>query len=145
MSKQLTVVVLSLVLGACASLERFQTGMDSYVGMDIRQLQEIFGYNFIERKLEEGSRAFTWVRTDRGSYPGYRSPDLIRSFRARDGETRIHVSPGYYFPPEYYERSCEFSFVVNEENKATSWRAHGSGCSAYSIRPRIYGSAQISR
>ncbi|MEE9493809.1 MAG: hypothetical protein V3W04_10580 [Gammaproteobacteria bacterium] len=144
LNKKILITGLLLVLlTSCASIERFEHSMDSYIGMELKQLQNLFGFNYIERSLEDGQKAYTWVRIYRGSYPGYWQPDVISRHRSRDGETHVHVTPGYRFPAEYYERSCEFTFIVNEKNKALSWRAHGDGCSAYTVNPRVYHSTTI--
>lgn len=125
-----------LSLAGCASIERFQRNMDAYLGMDINQLRSQFGYNYIERKLDDGMRAYTWTRVERGTIPGYRSPDIIRTYQSSKG-THVVLSPGYYFPPEYYERICEFSFIVDAEGRAISWRAQGNGCAVLDIPQRV--------
>lgn len=119
-----------LTLGGCATIEQFQQRMDSYVGWDLDQLRAHFGYNYIERDLGDGSRAYTWVWMEHSIRPGYLTPDVVHTYRSDTG-TRYVVSPGTYFPPEYYEYLCEFTFIVNDQNKAVSWRSHGNGCISY--------------
>ncbi|MDV3238302.1 MAG: hypothetical protein LOY58_05575 [Gammaproteobacteria bacterium] len=130
MVTRLAVAGILLALGGCASLERFQRDMDGYVGWHIDQLRERFGYNYIERDIGDGMRAYTWVWAEHSLRPGYRAPDVIHTYRTETG-TRSVIYPGDYFPPDYYEYYCEFSFIVNPQGRAVSWRAHGNGCAAY--------------
>lgn len=120
-----------LMLGGCASLEHFQRDMDGYLGRDLEQLRAHFGYAYIERDLGGGLRAFTWTWVEQGVRPGYVTPDVIRSYRSAEGASHVVVSPGMYFPPDYYAYSCEFSFIVDADGRAIGWRAHGNGCAAY--------------
>lgn len=124
-------LLLILMLSGCASTERFQREMDSYLGWDIQQLRERFGYNYIERDLGDGTRAYTWVWSERSLYQGYQSPDVVHSYTADDGSPRVIVSPGTYFPPTYSEYQCEFSFITDTQGRVTRWRAQGSGCAVY--------------
>lgn len=140
MRRCMTIAVF-LLLAGCATIERFTTTMDSYVGADISVLRDAFGYNYIERPLDDGRRAFTWTWVDRGTYPGYRTPDVISTYETRTG-TRVVVHPGYYFPPERYEFSCEFTFIVDAENRATGWRAQGNGCVHYPGSGRVLHSGE---
>ena len=120
-----------LAVAGCATMERFQQTMEGYIGWDIDQLREAFGYNYIERDIGEGRRAYTWTWIHHGSTPGYHAPDVIHTYTSKKGDTHVVITPGYYFPPEYYENLCEFSFVTDATRKAVSWRAHGNGCLAY--------------
>ncbi|HEY9199402.1 MAG TPA: hypothetical protein VIR60_08550 [Gammaproteobacteria bacterium] len=118
------------LLSGCASLEQFQRDMDSRVGWDLDQLRAHFGYNYIERDLGEGQRAYTWTWTEQGMRPGYVTPDVIHTYQSAQG-TRVMVSPGTYFPPDYYAYGCEITYVLDAEDRAVAWRAHGNGCAAY--------------
>lgn len=134
--RRLGVIVVLVWLAGCATTERFTAHMDSYVGADLAVLRDTFGYNYIERSLGDGLRAFTWTWVDRGTYPAYRTPDVITTYETRKG-TRVVVHPGYYFPPERYEFSCEFTFIVDAAGKATGWRAQGNGCAHYPGAARV--------
>ncbi|MFA7593537.1 MAG: hypothetical protein WCY26_07345 [Thiohalobacteraceae bacterium] len=123
-------VGLLLAVAGCASLERFQQNMDGYIGWHIDQLRERFGYNYVERDLGDGMRAYTWVWAEQSLRPGYRTPDVIRTYRTETG-TRSVIYPGEYFPPDYYAYYCEFTFIVDPQGLAVSWRAHGNGCADY--------------
>ena len=137
MDRAIVGLLLTLLLGGCASLERFQRDMDSYLGWDIDRLRAHFGYNYVEHDLGDGTRAFTWVWSDRSLRPGYVTPDVIHTFRSAEGSTRVLVSPGTYFPPDYFEYFCEFSFIVDESGHAVTWRAQGNGCAAYPGPERV--------
>ena len=123
-------LIAGLLLGGCVSIERFQHTMDSHIGWDIDRLRAYYGYNYIERDLGNGQRALTWIWSDRGMRPGYLAPDVIHTYRSAQG-TQVLVTPGSYFPPEYYEYGCEFSYIVDAQGHVVSWRAHGSGCASY--------------
>ena len=131
MHKTITGLLLILSLGACASLERFQRDMDGYLGWEIERLREHFGYNYVEHDLGDGTRAFTWVWSERSLRPGYMAPDVIHTYRSAEGATQVLVSPGFYLPPDYSEYFCEFSFIVDKEGRAVDWRAQGNGCASY--------------
>ena len=130
--KRLVIFAAIFLVTGCASMERFKRGMDTYIGADLKTLQQQFGYNYIERKLDDGLRAYTWTRIERGTYPGYSYPSTTHTYKTSKGK-RVIYTPGYYFPPEYYERICEFSFIVDRNNRAISWRAQGNGCAAYTL------------
>lgn len=119
-----------VLLSSCASIEHFQRDMDSRLGWDIDMLRAYYGYNYIERDLGEGLRALTWTWAEQGMRPGYVTPDVIHTYRSNGG-TRSVIWPGTYFPPDYYAYACEFSFIVNTEDRAVAWRAHGNGCAIY--------------
>lgn len=123
--------ILAMLVGGCATTERFERDMDSYLGWDIGQLREHFGYNYIERDLGDGSHAYTWIWSERNLSPGYLSPDVIHTYQSAEGTTRTIVSPGTYFPPSYYDYLCEFTFIVDAGGHAVRWRAQGNGCAAY--------------
>lgn len=127
--KHAALVILMLVLGhgGCATVEQFQQSMDAHLGQSIVPLRERFGYNYIERKLDEETLAYTWTWIESGSYPGYRTPEIIRTIGSGRG-TRVIVYPDYYFPPEYYEYVCEMTFILDSRDVAIGWRAHGNGC-----------------
>lgn len=125
------VLAVALLAAGCASLERFQSDMDGYLGWDVEDLRAHFGYAYIEHDLGDGLRAFTWTWAEQGIRPGYVTPEVIRSYRSAEGATRVTVSPGMYFPPDYYAYSCEFSFIIDADGRAIGWRAHGNGCASY--------------
>ncbi len=124
------ILLAGLTLVGCASVERFQRSMDSHLGWDVDRLRAYYGYNYIERDLGKGQRALTWTWTERGMRAGYHSPDVIHTYQSAQG-TQVFVSPGNYFPPDYYEYGCEFSFIIDAQDRVASWRAHGNGCAAY--------------
>ncbi|MEZ5589948.1 MAG: hypothetical protein R3F53_04285 [Gammaproteobacteria bacterium] len=55
-----------LLLSACASLAQFQQFMDHYIGQPIASVQDAFGYNFTERTLDDGRKAYTWQWSRQG-------------------------------------------------------------------------------
>ena len=123
--------VLSLaILAACASTAKFQQMMDGYVGMPISDLQQRFGYNYIERQLPDGERAYTWVWKEKGVFPGYETPTTIQTFTSDKGQ-HVIVIPGTYFPQTPYETTCEFTFITDKSGKTVTWRAHGNGCAGF--------------
>lgn len=130
MKRWFLVLSVALAVHGCASLERFRQGMDSRLGWNIDQLRAYFGYNYIERELSDGQRAYTWTWAEQGMRPGYVSPDVIHTYQSAQG-TRVMVTPGTQFPPEYYAYACEFTYIVDAAGRATAWRAHGNGCAAY--------------
>jgi hypothetical protein len=123
-------VALALVFGGCASVEGFTRLMDGQIGRPIAEVQNQFGYNHIERKLDSGGRAFTWVWSESGESPSYQSPTTIRSYGSAESKT-VTINPGTYFPPQKYTLACEFTFLVNDGDKVTAWRAHGNGCASF--------------
>lgn len=125
------VVILTMLSAGCASLERFERNMDGYLGRHIEQLRAQFGYAYFERDLGDGQKAYTWVWSEQGVRPGYVTADVIRTYRSAEGATHVMVSPGMYFPPDYYAYSCEFTFITDPKGMAIGWRAHGNGCAAY--------------
>ena len=119
-----------LIFSACASLEGFQTLMDSQIGKPIAEVQQLFGFNFIERQLDNGNKAYSWYWTETGLIPGYETPTTIYSTRSKKTEDVI-ISPGTYFPPRYYEENCEFTFITDTQNTVTAWQARGNACASY--------------
>lgn len=128
--RRLSVVLGMLLLSACASIEHFQRDMDSRIGWDLDRLRAHYGYNYLERELGEGLRAYTWTWTEQGMRPGYVAPNVIHTYQSTQG-TRVVITPGAYFPPDYYAYACEFSFIVDSGDRVVAWRAHGNGCAAY--------------
>ena len=123
-------ILLLATLAACATTAHFQQMMDSYLGMPISDVQNRFGYNYIERQLPDGNRAYTWTWTEKGVFPGYETPTTIQTFSSDKGQ-HIIVIPGTYFPQTPYETTCEFSFITDKSGKTVSWRAHGNGCAGF--------------
>ncbi|MEW6330984.1 MAG: hypothetical protein AB1560_05935 [Pseudomonadota bacterium] len=119
------------VLAACVTTARFEQMMDSYLGVPIGELQQRFGYNYIERQLPDGLRAYTWVWKEQGVFPGYETPTTIQTFSSSSGQQHVIVIPGTYFPSTSYESNCEFTFVADAAGKTVTWRAHGNGCAHY--------------
>ncbi len=123
-------LLLSSLLAACATTAQFQRMMDGYVGVPIADVQHVFGYNYIERKLPDGKRAYTWVWTEKGVFPGYETPTTIQTFTSDKGQ-HVIVIPGTYFPQTPYETTCEFSFITDAAGKTLTWRASGNGCAGF--------------
>ncbi len=123
-------LLLLILLSACASTARFERMMDQYIGVPIADLQRVFGYNYIERKLTDGHRVYTWAWKEKGVFPGYETPTTIQTFTSDKGQ-HVIVIPGTYFPQTPYETNCEFSFIVVTSDKVVSWRAHGHGCAGF--------------
>jgi hypothetical protein len=121
----------SSLLVACVTTARFEQMMDGYLGATISELQQRFGYNYIERQLPDGLRAYTWVWKEQGVFPGYETPTTIQTFSSDKGQ-HVVVIPGTYFPSTSYETNCEFTFIADASGKTLTWRAHGNGCAHYS-------------
>ena len=119
-----------LMFSACASIEQFQGLMDKQIGKPLAEVQQEFGYNYIERELDDGKKAYTWYWTRTGVTPGYETPTTVYSTRSRQARDVI-ISPGTYFPPTYYEENCEFTFIADQANTVIAWQARGNGCAAY--------------
>ena len=136
----LPVLLVLTVLAACVTTERFERMMGGYLGVPISELQQHFGYNYIERQLAEGNRAYTWVWKEKGVFPGHETPTTIQTYSSDRGQ-HVVVIPGTYFPPSVYHTSCEFSFIADKSGKTVSWRAHGNGCAYYSGPGRILAPA----
>lgn len=131
-------LILLALLVSCATTVQFERMMDGYLDVPIDKLQRHFGYNYIERKLDGGLRAYTWIWKEKGVFPGYESPTTIQTFSSDKGQ-HVIVIPGTYFPQTPYETSCEFSFIVDASGKTVSWRAHGNGCSRFSGPGTVMG------
>lgn len=136
-AKILTPLLALSVLAACATTERFERMMDGYLGAPVSDLQQRFGYNYIERQLPDGLHAYTWIWKQRGVFPGYETPTTIQTFSSSTGQQHVVVIPGTYFPSTSYESNCEFSFIADKSGKTVSWRAHGNGCAYYPGPGRI--------
>ena len=130
-------LLLLVLLSACVSTARFEQMMDGYIGVPIADLQRVFGYNYIERKLTNGHRVYTWAWQEKGVFPGYERPTTIQTFTSDKGQ-HVIVIPGTYFPQTPYETNCEFSFIVDASDRTVSWRAHGNGCAGF-YGPKVLG------
>ena len=130
-------IAASFWLTGCASVERFQQFMDSYIGQPISLVQEAFGYDYSEHTLADNSKAYTWQWSRRGVTPAYRTPTTIYSsgWSRRFGRD-VMIIPGTYYPPTYYEQQCEFTFIVDTASgRVSAWRARGEGCINYKPVP----------
>lgn len=128
------------VLAACATTVRFEQMMNGYLGAPISELQQRFGYNYIERQLPDGNRAYTWLWKEQSVFPGYETPTTIQTYSSDKGQ-HVVVIPGTYFPSTAYETNCEFTFITDPSGKILTWRAHGNGCAYYSGPGRILAPA----
>ncbi len=128
------------VLASCVtSSARFEQMMDGYLGAPVSDLQRHFGYNYIERRLPDGYRAYTWIWKEQGVFPAYERPTTIQTFSSSAGQ-HVIVIPGTYFPATRYESSCEFSFITDVAGKTVTWRAHGNGCASFTGPDKVMGS-----
>ncbi len=141
MKKILGLGFVSLVMVGCASTADFEAMMQGSVGAPISQIQQRFGYNYIERHLEDGRTAYTWTRKQKGRSPGYATPTEVRTITTGDIK-RTTVMPGTFFPPEVYESVCEFTFIADSQKRVSAWRAHGNGCVRFSRENFISGGSQ---
>lgn len=139
-AKILPLLLALSALAACATTERFERMMDGYLGAPIGELQQRFGYNYIERQLPDGRRAYTWVWKETGVFPGYETPTTIQTFSSDKGQ-HVVVIPGTYFPSTSYETSCEFTFITDAAGRTLTWRAHGNGCAHYRGPGRVLAPA----
>ena len=126
------------LLAACATTAKFQQMMDGYIGAPISEVQQEFGYNYIERKLPDDKVAYTWVWKEKGVFPGYETPTTIQTYTSNKGQ-HVIVIPGTYFPQTPYETTCEFSFITDASGKTLTWRAHGNGCARFAGPGRVLG------
>jgi len=134
MKQRLAPLFILLLLGGCASLAQFQQFMDGYIGQPITAVQEAFGYNFIERPLEGGRKAYTWHWVRHRVTAAY--PSSAFSFGLGwHGRHGMVALPSWYYAPTYYEDRCEFTFITNPQLNAQehviAWRARGEGCARY--------------
>jgi hypothetical protein len=139
-AKLFLVFLASSLLVACVTTARFEQMMSGYLGAPISELQQRFGYSYIERQLPEGNRAYTWLWKEQGVFPGYETPTTIQTFSSDKGQ-HVIVVPGTYFPSTAYETNCEFTFIVDPSGKTVSWRAHGNGCAHYTGPGKILAPA----
>jgi hypothetical protein len=130
-----------VMISGCATTADFQKMMQNNVGVSLQQIQQQFGYNYIERTLDDGNSAYTWTRSKRGTTPGYASPMEVRTITKGDIK-HTTVSPGSYFPPENYESVCELTFITNSEKQVIRWRAHGTGCARFGQQSYMSGGSQ---
>jgi len=137
---RIAALLLLAVLAACATTAQFQQMMDGYLGAPISEVQQRFGYNYIERHLPDGNRAYTWIWKEKGVFPGYETPTTIQTFSSDKGQ-HVIVIPGTYFPQTPYETTCEFSFIADKSGKTVSWRASGNGCAGYVGPGKVLGPA----
>jgi len=126
------------LLAACATTAKFQQMMDGYIGAPISEVQQEFGYNYIERKLPDDKVAYTWVWKEKGVFPGYETPTTIQTYTSNKGQ-HVIVIPGTYFPQTPYETTCEFSFITDASGKTLTWRAHGNGCARFAGPGKVLG------
>ncbi|MBE0616822.1 MAG: hypothetical protein IH608_02690 [Proteobacteria bacterium] len=128
--RQIIALLVGTLVG-CATVAQFRQGMDAFLGKPIREAQETFGYGYLVRDLENGERAYTWTHVDTGVVPGYEAPTTVETYRTRgdDATTRTTVvSPGTYYPPQYYRNTCEFTFITDPSGAILRWHAQGDGC-----------------
>jgi hypothetical protein len=127
-------------LASCATTAQFQKMMDGFVGVPISEVQQQFGYNYIERKLPGDKIAYTWEWKEKGVFPGYETPTTIQTYTSDKGQ-HVIVIPGTYFPQTPYETSCEFTFITDSSGKTLTWRAHGNGCAGFRGPGTVLGPA----
>lgn len=131
-------LLLSLLASCATSTVRFEQMMDGYLGVPISDIQRHFGYNYIERRLPDGYRAYTWIWKEKGVFPAYERPTTIQTFSSSAGQ-HVIVTPGTYFPATRYESSCEFTFIADAAGRTASWRAHGNGCPSFTGPDKVMG------
>lgn len=130
----MVVVGLATAVSGCATRVDFSTQINPWIGKSISEARQFFGYNFIERQVDNNHTATTWTRSFRGTTVGYATPTEVHTYKVGDREVR-QIIPGTLFPPEVYENSCEFTLISNDKSIIDGWRAHGNGCSTFVDTP----------
>ncbi|MEO1016676.1 MAG: hypothetical protein AAFY56_03160 [Pseudomonadota bacterium] len=116
-------VALMIILGSCATEQRYSEILDAWVGSTERELVESWGPPDSVYTLED-TKYLTYRAGRTVIVPGFpaRYRDTI------DGD-RVYSTPYGATAPTIINQFCKTSFTI-EDSTVTEWRAEGNDCRA---------------
>ncbi|MEX0760021.1 MAG: hypothetical protein WD100_10615 [Tistlia sp.] len=110
-----------VLLAACATEAKYQTMLESWVGVEERQLVQAWGPPDSVYEGED-ARYLTWNVQYQNYLPG--SPP---HYRSRVVGNRVYTVPYGGMPGHLVTSRCKTTFAL-VEGRVTGWRAEGNAC-----------------
>jgi len=124
--KSIIVVLLStIILYSCATTARFEENLQSWLGHDINELTQSWGYPSNSFKAPNGNLVYVYSQSS-----FYTSPTTYSTYGnvTRYGNTAYGNATTYKFGGQTYQRWCNIFFEVDESNRIILWRWEGNDC-----------------
>ncbi len=118
-----TLIVLLVFLAGCATTGKYEEILNSWVGADVNQLVNSWGYPDGSFEAPNGNKVYVY-----GSSGSYRMPTQTNTTYNVIGNTVYgnSVTTG----GQTLNFWCKTYFEVNESNRIVTWRWEGNNCKA---------------
>jgi len=122
MTRLLLILIAISLVSACATRERYEARINTYVGKSINEVMEDWGYHSGSREAPNGNTVYTWDRQS-----SYTSSPSIQTGVFTGGSSGGFFT-GFGFGSDTITRRCQTYFEVEKQKVSLRWRTQGNDC-----------------
>ncbi len=134
------------LLAGCATVQNYSMAVSSWRGVNVRNLESVWGYPHRIQRLQGGHRLYVYRSVDRGRYPTVVNPGYT-SVKTEGDKTYVTTVPSSVSGGGTYDYRCTTWFEVNRANIIVNTSFRGNNCEGtsgfvteygYNIQPQPY-------
>ena len=122
MTRFLLILISITLVSACATRERYEARIDTYVGKSINVVMDDWGYPSGSFEALNGNTVYTWDK--QSSYTS--SPSVQTGVFT--GSSNGGFFTGFGFGSNTITRRCQTYFEVDKQKVILRWRTQGNDC-----------------
>lgn len=122
MTRLLLLLISLAVLSGCATRERYESRINTYVGKPIAAVMDDWGYPSGSFEAPNGNTVYTWDK--QSTYN--RSPSVQTGIFTGTGGGGFFT--GFGFGNDTVTRRCQTYFEVDKQKVILRWRTQGNDC-----------------
>lgn len=121
-------VILPLLLAACATNQNYMLALRSWQGASINELVRVWGYPTKRGKAPDGNVLYIYHSQDKGRNPIYRTGGTTTITQKKHHEVKVTTTSPVYQGGGTYDYECTTWFEVNKKNIIVNTSARGNNC-----------------
>lgn len=122
--KLISLMLGALVLTGCATRERYETGLQAWVGSNIKVVMDAWGYPSGSFESPTGNLVYVWDKQNSYISPPTISTTVITGSRGSSFGTGF----GFGFGGQTTNYRCQTYFEVDKAKTILSWKTQGNDC-----------------
>lgn len=125
--KRLLLAAAFLALQGCASTDKYNEMLDTWIGADINKLVDVWGYPQNTIEAPNGNKVYVYNQSS-----SYQLPEVktTTSNHAISGNNISGTSTSYSTGGVAVNQQCTTYFEVDDNNKILKWTWKGNNCKA---------------
>lgn len=113
---------MSALVSGCATRERYEAQLQTYVGSNISSVIDAWGYPSGSFEAPNGNLVYVWDRQSSYTSPPSYQTTIIT------GRNGIGYGTTLGFPGQTYNLRCQTYFEVDKAKTILKWRTQGNDC-----------------